>query len=427
MTTRLSIFRKDRHEDEKDTMKKLLALALAVVTASAMVACTTAPEETTPATTTTAAPATTTAKPDTKPTTEPETEPAGPVAETPATGLAIADIFAKGKNLQTLVTDVAATGINPWGDGAPANAFDGNTTGTKIGGGVTGTVDITWKTSSETTVNAYAVYTGGDSAKYGRLPYSWEFFGSTDGETWTSIDKVEISGVTLADSTPFGYTVDTPAAYSFYKFSVTAVSSNGTAPGGDALQMNEIVLIGSGEGTTAETPVTDTAEIDALIAGGNLTANVKDPATGEGFSPWGDGPATNLFDGDTTGTKIGGGGNGPVSITWTTDVATTVKNYVIYTGGDDADWGRTPSSWVLFGSTDGENWTIIDYVSESGMPNANATPFGFSVDSPAAYTSYTLVIMTALGTDGNTYVPGSIQMNELVLIGDAAVAETPAE
>ena len=406
-------------------MKKLLALALAVVTASAMVACTSTPEETTTgAPTTTPTPVVTTKKPETPKTEPPATEPAGPVAETPATGLAIVDIFAKGKNLQTLVTDVAATGATFWGDGAAVNAFDGNTTGTKIGGGdIAGTVDITWKTSAPTTINAYVVYTGGDSADYGRLPYSWEFSGSNDdGATWTVIDKVDISGVTKSNSTPFGYTVDTPAEYSSYKFVVTATSSDGTAANSNVLQMNEIVLIGSGEGTTTETPATGEA-VDAILAGNNLTANVKDAATGEGFGAWGDGAATNMFDGDTAGTKLGGNGNGPVYITWNTDVATTVKNYVIYTGGDDVDWGRTPQSWVLFGSTDGENWTIIDYVSESGMPNANATPFGFTVDAPAAYTSYTLVVMTALGTDGNKYVPGGLQMNEFVLIGDAAAAE----
>ena len=412
-------------------MKKLIALALVLATSAAMIACNSTTEETTTATTT-PTPVVTTKKPNTDP--KPETEPAGPVAETPATGLAIADIFAKGKNLQTLIDQesVALTGMTPYGDAEnQTKIFNGTIKGDKLGGNLSGTAELTWKTTAPTTVNAYVVFTGNDSGDYGRLPYAWEFFGSNDdGATWTSIDKVEISGVTKANDAPFGYTVDTPAEYTSYKFAISAVSSDGVTAtvGTGALQMNEIVILGSGEGTTAETPVTDAAEIDAMIAGGtNLSANVKDPAVGENFGPWGDGKPENAFDGNTTGTKLGGNGNGTVTITWTTDVETTVKNYVLYTGNDDANNGRTPNTWVLFGSTDGENWTIIDYVSESGIPNVNSTPFGFSVDKPAAYTQYTLCVMKAMGTDGNPYVPGQLQFNELVLIGDAAVAETPAE
>ena len=412
-------------------MKKLIALALVLATSAAMIACNSTTEETTTgAPTTTPTPVVTTKKPDTDP--KPETEPAGPVAETPATGLAIADIFAKGKNLQTLIDQesVALAGMTPYGDAEnQTKIFNGTIKGDKLGGNLSGTAELTWKTTAPTTVNAYVVFTGNDSGSFGRLPYAWEFFGSNDdGATWTSIDKVEISGVTKTNDAPFGYTVDTPAEYTSYKFAISAVSSDGVTAtvGTGALQMNEIVILGSGEGTTAETPVTDATEIDALIASGNLTANVKDPAASN-IDLWNDGAATNAFDGDTTGTKLGGGGKGVVTVTWSTDVETTVTNYVIYTGGDSAKWGRTPNSWVLFGSTDGETWTIIDYVSESGMPNSDSTPYGFSVDKTAAYTQYTLCILSVLNSNGDVETPGATQFNELVLIGTAAVAETPAE
>ena len=187
--------------------------------------------------------------------------------------------------------------------------------------------------------------------------------------------------------------------------------------------MNEFVIVGEGEGTVAETPVTDATALDALRANGtDLTSTVKDPSV-ENASVWGDGAAVNAFDGNYTTTKVGGNGQGIFNLYWSTDVATTVKNYIIYTGNDSDKLGRVPQSWVLLGSNDEENWTILDYVSESGIPDTKATPYGFTVDNPEAFTHYALVIMTVTEINtGNIIAPGMTQINELVLIGDKAAS-----
>lgn len=401
---------------------RIIALALALVTASALVACnnSAADETTTAATTTTVAPVTTKkpAAPETKPTTE------GPVAETPETDpVEIAKLIGYG-NLTSTVTDVALAGLNAFGDNEGVDKlFDGNTVSTKLGGNSmadTG-AEITWKTNVETTVEAYVLFTGNDSSQWKRTPLAWTLSGSTDGENWTVIDEVVDSTMQDLDAAPYGFTVDTPAAYTNYKLVITKTTTAGQ------LQFNELILIGKGATPAAETPVTDAAELEALLGSGtNLSSTVVDPTYGAPVV-WGDGAAANAFDGDTTSTKLGGGDivDG-VEIAWTTNVATTIKNYIIYTGGDSGSYGRVPMGWVLFASNDGESWKAIDVVSNSGMVNSDSTPYGFAVDAPGSYTYYKLVVTNATNGDGNWVASGekfALQFNELVLIGDAAAAE----
>lgn len=428
---------------------RLIALMLAILTASSLFACNSGDTEgdnTTPAATTTAdnTPAATTTPsdvsdaPETPDTSETPDEPVTP--ETPVRIADLAPLLAKGGDLRDLVTDTAVSeSMTPWGDGSAANLFDGNTTGTKLGGDVKGSddaigeVDITFKTSVATTVKAYVLYTGNDSASYiGRTPTAWEFLGSNDGENWTIIDKVGASAMEDLNFQPFGYYVDEPAAYTFYKLHVTdhTPEAEDDADGHNnyLLQLNEMILVGDAAGE-AETPVTDAAELDAMKAAGtDLAANVVVDSlkVSDSMTPWNDGPAANLFDGDTTTTKCGGDVIDTAYITWETDVKTTVNSYILYTGNDSGSWpGRTPTSWVLYGSTNGVIWNVIDRVAVSGMEDQNATPYGYTVDAPAAYNKYKLHVTGTTVTEDpqpDTDVTTLLQLNELVLIGSAEAA-----
>lgn len=395
-------------------MKKLIALALLLTVSVTAAACHSTDEAsaTTTPTATTQSPA-------------PDYRPEVWDGETPAVGTEIADLLAKGNDLQSAIDQdsIALTNMTPYGEVEGVDKlFNGTLKGDKLGGNIDGTAEITWKTIQSTTVSAYILITGNDSADFGRLPYSWEFFGSNDdGATWISIDKVEKSGVTKANNAPFGYTVDSPASYTAYKLAISAVSEDGVTAGGSALQLNEMILVGSGASPAPEAPIVGSAAINALIASGNLTSHVVDPAANN-ISIWGDGAVVNAFDGNTTSTKMGGGGGGKdaVNINWITDAAVTVKSYVLYTGSDSGIRGRTPHAWVLFGSNDGENWDILDFVANAGIPNSNSTPYGYTVDAPASYTHYSLCILSVLNAAGEVETPGALQFNELVLIGEAA-------
>lgn len=417
-------FRKDWHTAKHKTMKitRIIALALALVTASALVACNNSSNDDT---TTTTAGTTTTVSTTTKAPNNNPDEPYVPEKETPATGLDLPELMGNGSNLASAVDleSITLNGLTPFSDKEGADKlFDRNTTSSKLAGnGMAATgAELTWTTKVETTIFDYILYTGDDSAQYKRTPLAWTFSGSTDGENWTVIDEVANSAMADVDATPYGFEVDNPTGYTHYKLVITKTSTSGE------LQFNELVLIGDAIGVVDETPVTDADEIAAMLAGGtNLTANVKDVAASGWTAFNAEQDVDSMFDGDTLNTKMGGSSSNPVvTVTWSTDVATTVKNYIIYNGADSATWARTPISWVLYGSNDGENWTIIDAVSHSGMENTDSTPYGFTVDVPTAYTQYTMCFTRALDQNGNP-ISGNyqLQMNELVLIGDAAAAK----
>lgn len=122
---------------------------------------------------------------------------------------------------------------------------------------------------------------------------------------------------------------------------------------------------------------------------------------------------TKLFDGKYTaadGTKFGTHNATDVTVTWSYTEAVTVTDYVLVTGNDTSGSpARNPITIKLYGSNDGTDWTLVDTVEYSGMTAADHTPFGFEVDTPAAYTSYQIVM-----TSGN-----QMQLDEILTYGDS--------
>lgn len=212
---------------------RIIALALAILTASSLFACSSEDN------------------PEKKDNTSDQSTSAPadydlPDLETPLVGEEeVGPLLDLGLDMMDTITDISATGLTLWDDGAVENFFDGDDNGTKLGGKeLTFPVDVTWRTDASTVVKAYILYTGNDSSEWiGRTPMSWVFYGSNDGENWTAIDTVDESGMEDVDATPYGYIADAPAAYTYYKLSFT--STNGpVADGGMELQLNEMILIG---------------------------------------------------------------------------------------------------------------------------------------------------------------------------------------
>ena len=81
----------------------------------------------------------------------------------------------------------------------------------------------------------------------------------------------------------------------------------------------------------------------------------------------------------------------PAAVVWTMQERTTVDSYIIYTGEDTAQFPqRNPKSWVFCGSNDGEQWSVLDSVSNAGLPAANLVGTAFQVKNPGAYKYYTV-------------------------------------
>lgn len=127
--------------------------------------------------------------------------------------------------------------------------------------------------------------------------------------------------------------------------------------------------------------------------------------------------------GDGTG-KMEGGFPGEITVTFKTASEVDATYLVLYTGNDDASYNdRAPGSFVLYGSNDGNEWTVIKNVETSGMKGAaNYAPTAFALTDTTAYSQYKLVITSTLGA-------GHFQMGELELFtGDVTLTDgIPAE
>lgn len=162
--------------------------------------------------------------------------------------------------------------------------------------------------------------------------------------------------------------------------------------------------------STANAPEREALNIELPEGLTKVTVDTTTVASEEGFSAWGDGPATNLFDGNTTGTKIGGATNGSVTVTFSLSEAATISHYTLYTGGDtSSNSGRNPTAWTLYGEVDGE-FVELSTISASktnvtGLEATDSTPYSYAVSNAQACQNYKIVFTTG----------GQFQLNEMEL------------
>ena len=139
------------------------------------------------------------------------------------------------------------------------------------------------------------------------------------------------------------------------------------------------------------------------------------------FDSWGDGYDMSWFFDGRDGyfnsgaqTKIGGfmyGGD--VMIEFETE-NTTLAGYAFITGNDSGSYyDRNPLEWYLYGSSDGENWTLLDHVEDSGIYAADHEYFGYGIEESARgeYSHYRIRFTKNLS--GNQF--SEFQLNEMYL------------
>lgn len=122
-----------------------------------------------------------------------------------------------------------------------------------------------------------------------------------------------------------------------------------------------------------------------------------------------------VFDGDT-GTKWCTKSSGQqFYIKWKMTEPVTINGYALYTGNDTAsNPGRNPVKWVLKGSNDGKNWTILDAVSNGNLPSTNYEGAAFNVKNPGRYQYYVMQFLEvkAYDTAKESYL---LQLSEIKL------------
>lgn len=127
----------------------------------------------------------------------------------------------------------------------------------------------------------------------------------------------------------------------------------------------------------------------------------------DGFG--GEGPE-NLFD-NQRDTKYCVDSDGEITLTFAFAKAKAVEAYMFRTGNDTKENpDRNPDSWIFYGSTDGQNWEVIDEVTdgEEQMGATNQLWYGFEVENPKEYKNYKIVFKEN----------GIMQLSEIRLMGE---------
>ncbi|MBQ8382772.1 MAG: GH92 family glycosyl hydrolase [Clostridia bacterium] len=148
--------------------------------------------------------------------------------------------------------------------------------------------------------------------------------------------------------------------------------------------------------------------------------------TPDGFSGEG---KINLFDGQAD-TKYcidlsNISASSPVVMIFGLDAGCTVEGYRLTTA-NDAEL-RDPKTWKLYGSTDGESWTVIDSRTNESFTDRKQTRT-FRLDSPTPEYSYFKLEVTAVaGRDLTTKGSVLFQLADIELLGELAKSETESE
>ncbi|MBR5427418.1 MAG: discoidin domain-containing protein [Clostridia bacterium] len=281
-------------------------------------------------------------------------------------------------------TILDASGTN-WDGGEGAKKLIDGTVDTKwCTGLIDGVLYIVFDVGSSRVAKTYTMYTGNDTANYStRNPRDWKLYGtnspdhSTGSGDWHEIDSVTNDTVLgAANKTGYNFSLDTVAAYRYYKLYITATK-------GGIFQLSEFTMNFSPNECV-------------------WVAGVDTQAPSSEQSP-------NLFDGNT-GTKWCPNNSGDrIYVTCDMGRRVTIDGYTITTANDNAsNPGRNPKSWDILGSNDNANWDLVErVVNDTKLQNVNYTPYNFSISHVKQAYRYYKFLLTAASD------AGTMQMSEL--------------
>lgn len=305
------------------------------------------------------------------------------------------------------------------------NLFDDDVT-TKVLFNITPSTDnpvfVTFRLSEAKAVSYYSLYAGIDgSGQFPRDPKAWTFEGSLNGEDWVVLDtrtEEDFYGRSdkLSLEKAYYFTNDTP--YLYYKLNITA--NNGAD---NRTQIAEMKI-----GRLTE-PESDPTDLGRLID----PDSIQSAATQQGTYL-----ARYLFDG-MVGTKclfeVTPSVDAPIEITFALTEARTLSAYSISTAEDQSTFFiRDPRDWTLAGSTDGNEWVVLDTRTEqdfSDREDNTSSTKKYEIEGAAAYTFYRLQITANNGATNNRtqfaelqlYAPEPADYTDV----DAAIAEIPSD
>lgn len=216
-----------------------------------------------------------------------------------------------------------------------------------------------------TNVDAFSMVNGNDTQSYpNRVPTGWNFYGSTDGISWTLLTGVAnwipttFSNYAEQQRFTFGAATSTSssssssgssssssgasssASWKFFKFQVTDLAlENSWIP---IFQMSELKLYSQNTAVTWPAGTTATA-----IHSGSYSSASESPAS--------------LTDSNvqTKYCEVGNAANTTILFTLGQPI-TNVDAFSLVNGNDTQSYpNRIPRGWNFYGSSDGTNWTLL--------------------------------------------------------------------
>lgn len=260
------------------------------------------------------------------------------------------------------------------GSEVKANLFDGST-GTKWI--ATGGTDI-WvsvKLKAPLAVNQYQISVCNDH--HTRDPKSWNFYGSNDGETWVLLDSRTDEEFEEFFQTN-KYDIENDTEYLYYKLDEMCYNED-DAVGLTITHMSEFKLLRT-SGSSTEDAVS--VEIDKSSIQGSSVSNAS-----EGIS--------NLFD-KNIGSKLCTTYTNTFWFSVMLKTPAIVNSYTIGSGGDAP--ARDPKDWKVYGSNNGEAWTLLDEKKEQDLPNRSSY-YTFTFKNDNAYSFYKFEVTANNGKD----------------------------
>jgi hypothetical protein len=245
-----------------------------------------------------------------------------------------------------------------------------------------------------------------ETSLFGAYPTAWIVEGSNDGSAWTLLDTHV--GQTFGPPNLRTYTITSPAAYTYYRISISA--STGTQVGINEWNLYERVE------TTASDGLIEAAEVvsHTMEQGGQVMefaiheAMPKTEVTGTVYeevsysgalASASTGTAANAFDNSAstvwaaTATpawiQLNFSHFGPAPVT-VTQYGVLAENGV-----------NNPTAWTFAGSTNGSTWTTLD--TQSGISWTGKEEQTFVVASPGSYDYYRLTVTATGGSPPYIY------------------------
>lgn len=217
-------------------------------------------------------------------------------------------------------------------------------------------------------------------------PTAWQFQGSNDGSTWTTLDTQSSQGSnTHVDGGATYVVVGNVTAYRYYKLNITASGAGG------AFEIESFGITQS-SGTAVSHPL-------AALTADSLSPTPYTAAASSEFDATTHGawnPFANAFNGAFSNEWAAGGSSTTpwwISLDIGPYYAGTCTSYKLAASGAMAP-GNGPKSWTFQGSNDNSSWTTLDtQTNHAALSTSVATTF--NVSGAASFRYYRLNI-TAL-------------------------------